>query len=131
MPDLITFTNSDPRFYGLMGPFLARRDIARELGGRPWDDMGKQWWAVTESGRVTGFAAAVAGPDVVRLCSAYVVPSRRGRGFHSILVAARLGSFPGAALEAVCTPGGLRAYQSAGFTEISVKGRFTVVRRLP
>jgi GNAT superfamily N-acetyltransferase len=131
VPEMIRLTSKDPRFYPLLGPYLARRDVARELGGRPWDDPGKQWWAVTAADEAAGFAAAVAGPDQVWLCSAYVLPSWRGQGLHSILVAARLGSFPGSVLEAVCTPAGLRAYRSAGFTETSVKGRFTVVRRLP
>jgi GNAT superfamily N-acetyltransferase len=129
--DLIALANNDPRFYGLLGPFLARRGVARELGGRLWDDGGKRWWAVAEDGEAVAFAAAVAGDDVVRLCSAYVVPSRRGRGLHTILVAARLGSYRGIAAEAVCTPAGTRACLSAGFTEVAAKGRFTVVRRSP
>lgn len=132
MKDLITLTNQDPGFYRLIGPFLASRPVSRQLGGRLWDDDGKRWWAVTDAGQVAGFAAAVATePGLVRLCSAYVVPSRRGQGLHSILVAARLGSFPGVAAEAVCTPSGLRACLSAGFAVTAVKGRFTAVRRSP
>jgi hypothetical protein len=56
--DLIVLTNTDRRFYPTLGPFLAKRDVHKALGGVPWDDDTKSWLVLKDAKRgVMGFCA--------------------------------------------------------------------------
>jgi hypothetical protein len=56
--DLIVLTNADRGFYPTIGPFLARRDVHKAIGGVPWDDDAKTWLVLKDSKRgVMGFVA--------------------------------------------------------------------------
>jgi hypothetical protein len=55
--ELITLTNTDPRFYQLIGPFLGRREVHRAVGSPVWDDDDKIWLIVTIDKKVAGFLA--------------------------------------------------------------------------
>jgi ParB-like chromosome segregation protein Spo0J len=124
---VIALTSAHPAFYGLIGPFLARREIVAEVGGPLYDEDGKTWFAVVEDGRAAGVCAVMPGGIAVYQ-SDYVRPEARGRGVYRALCAARAAAFPGRA-RAVCTLASLPAYLAGGFREVRAKGRFTVVER--
>lgn len=42
--DVRVITNTDPGFYPLLGPFLARREVVKTVGGPLWDDDTKTWF---------------------------------------------------------------------------------------
>lgn len=127
---VIGMTNADPRFYPLLGPFLARREVAREVGAPLWDDDGKAWVVITgDDGAVAGFGAIVSRKGHARFTSDYVLPGCRGRGLHRRLVRERLKATEGTPAIAVCTGDGLRAYLAEGFAPARERGRFTEVRR--
>ncbi|HET9893646.1 MAG TPA: ParB/RepB/Spo0J family partition protein [Streptosporangiaceae bacterium] len=127
--DVVALTNEHPEFYRLIGPFLSRREIERETGGRLYDEDGKTWFAAISDGNVVGVCAAVPGAVTIYQ-SDYVLPAHRGRGAYRALSAARAAAFPGRA-RAVCTAASLAAYLAGGFRETRRKGRFTVVEREP
>lgn len=129
MSDVIALTNQDPRFYPLLGPFLSRRDVVREVGAPLWDDDGKAWVVITEGGQVAAFGAITSGKGHVRFTSDYVLPAWRGKGLHRRLVRERLRATEGTPVIAVCTGDGLRAYLAEGFAPVRERGRFTEVRR--
>lgn len=126
--EVIAMTNADPRFYPLLGPFLARRDVVRAVGAPLWDEDGKAWVVALEDGKVAGFGAIVSEHGHNRFTSDYVLPARRGNGLHRKLIRKRLEATEGSPAIAVCTGEGLKAYLAEGFTPVRDKGRFTEVR---
>ncbi|MFW6033945.1 MAG: GNAT family N-acetyltransferase [bacterium] len=122
-------SNRDREFYRLLGPFLARREIEREIGYRLYDDDDKVWYvALDERGAVVGFCAARQTRTHAAFSSAYVVPSRRREGVYSRLWRQRDEEFPGAA-RAVCTAASLPMFLKHGWREHRRRGRFVEVRR--
>lgn len=64
-------TNKDRKFYQVLGPFLARRDVHRAIGCPPWDDDGKEWFVAFRGEAVAGFAAVAVSGGVATFCSDY------------------------------------------------------------
>lgn len=127
---VIRLTNEDPRFYPLLGPFLSRKEVVREVGAPVWDEDGKAWVVITDdTGSVAAFGAITSQKGHVRFTSDYVLPARRGNGLHRQLIRERLKATEGTPAIAICTGEGLRAYLAEGFTPVRDKGRFTEVRR--
>jgi GNAT superfamily N-acetyltransferase len=128
--EVVRLTNADPRFYPLLGPFLSRREVVREVGAPVWDDDGKAWVVITgNDGKVAAFGAVVSQKGHVRFTSDYVLPAWRSKGLHRHLIRERLTATEGTPAIAVCTGEGLRAYLAEGFTPVRERGRFTEVRR--
>lgn len=121
-------TNRDREFYPLMGPFLARRDIEKELGGRIYDEDDRVWYIALSGKRVLGFCSARQTKTEAVYQSAYVVPEHRRRGVYEALWAKRAEEFPGPATSVV-TSGALSMFTKHGFAVARTKGRFFVVRR--
>ena len=120
-------TNSDPRFYGLMGPYMARRDIVGELGSPIWDDDDKLWFVAFGEHCVVGFASARSEGAVVKMSSAYVLPGARMSGVYTALLEARIDWAQGRAVLAVATPASAPILARRGFTKTRAKGRFSVM----
>ncbi len=123
---ILTLTNTSPRFYPLLGPFLARREIIKELGGPLYDEDGKQWFiALTPGGQVAGFASMLLKKEqVVHLCEAYVVPAYRHQGLHQRLIDVRLAHCPaGTTVEVLVCSASLHQYQSRGFAVKRLRGK--------
>lgn len=127
---IVQMGNTDRRFYPLMGPFLARRQVQREMGGRLWDDDGVWWFlAVRGDGAVAGFCAAHPGGRRVRFRSAYVRPDLRRQGIYRRLFTTRLHMYADAAIRATCTDASLPMFLTHGFVELRRRGRFMEVTR--
>ncbi len=77
-PDPVLLTNSDPDFYPTLGPYLARPDVHKVLGGVPWDLDTKTWIILkAPDGELRGFCAVNQGADRSRrtmLESLYTLP---------------------------------------------------------
>lgn len=127
--EVVTLTNADERFYPLLGPFLARREVVREIGAPLWDEDGKAWVVITDGGQVAAFGGVVNGKGHVRFTGDYVVPRYRKKGLHRRLIAERLKATEGTPAIAVCSPAGLPAYLAEGFKPARERGRYTEVRR--
>lgn len=52
---ILKLTNQDKRFYPIMGPYLANRQIEKEVGYQLYDDPGKVWMVAKNGARVIGF----------------------------------------------------------------------------
>lgn len=117
-------TNTDLRFYPLLGPYLARRDLVTALGGPLYDDPGKHWWVAFEGEAMMGFGAVVVQGRAAHFCSDYVLPEYRRQGLHARLIAERLTWSHDHARRATATAtiAGAFGYRQAGFTETR-KGR--------
>jgi GNAT superfamily N-acetyltransferase len=134
--EIISLTNRDPRFYVLMGPYLAQRKIARELGGPIWDDEGAIWFVAlspptqgrTVGHQVLGFASAREKGQHVELDNAYVLPAYRGHGIYRALLEERLRIWaPGTTFRALTTQNSVDALLRRGFTIRRRRGQYTEV----
>lgn len=129
MGNIRKLTNEDPDFYQLMGPFLSRREIVKELGFPVWDDDGKTWYvSIGDDGAVEGFAAAKSESKGTLFCSDYVLPGYRHQGVHDALMAARLADNPGACF-VTAKSASLGSYKRHGFTAVKKIGSYTRMRR--
>jgi len=132
---VVILTNQSPEFYTLMGPFLSRREIVKELGAPVWDEDGKTWFISVTNKQVNGFGAVVISKKgAARLCSFWVRPKMRRRGIHSKLLVDALGWLRSVesevkVVQAVCTQDAVANYTRAGFSETGRRGNYTTMER--
>lgn len=123
---VVSLKNNAPNFYELVGPFLSRREVVRELGGPMWDDDDKVWFvAITESDEVLG-TVAIRKEEV---CSLYVVPGSRGRLVAHALLRQCLSRSDHRPLRATATESSRALFIEASFTEVGTKGRYFKMER--
>lgn len=116
-------TNQHPDFYHICGPFLARREIAREIGegillnGVIWDDDEKQWFVALDGSTVAGFATMLfRSANVIDFCEAYVLPAYRNQKIHNQLIDERIHACPvGSVIHVVVCASSVHQYESRGF----------------
>lgn len=120
---ITTMTNQDERFYPVLGPYLARREIIMSLSSPLYDDPGKIWFIAENDGMLAGFGALVLNEDTAHFCSDYVLPEYRRCGLHTQLVATRLEYASGRAKRATVTAtiAGSTTYRRAGFVETKTR----------
>jgi GNAT superfamily N-acetyltransferase len=126
---LRTLTNKDRSFYQIMGPYLARRNIVKDLGGHIWDDDNKTWYVALNGRQVVGFCAARDDGKTVAFQSAYTLPDHRKQGVYRMLFLARLADHPGRRVRCVATEATLPVLLAHGFTPVRNRGRYTEVTR--
>lgn len=83
-------TNRDSDFYTLMGPYLSRRAIVKEIGYPIWDDDDKVWFVALKDRGLVGFAAISLDGNIGVLKSAYVRPEHRKQGIYRVLLQSRI-----------------------------------------
>lgn len=114
--DLVELTNTDKRFYLTLGPFLANRDVVKQVGGPIWDDDTKTWLVAVDkrTKKVLGFVAVAARGARVIVESLYV---RDGLDrVAAELVGGAVARFGGRDLTAMVAHPRVSAYTAAGFT---------------
>lgn len=121
-------TNQDSEFYCLMGPYLSRRQIEKEIGYRVYDDDDKIWFITIYKNDVIGFAAIMPHKNFDMLSSAYVLPQYRNCGMYSQLLAKRL-SVCTKKVKAIATDSSIDILKKNGFKVIGKKGRFYKVEK--
>lgn len=125
--------NTDPRFYPMMGPFLSRRAIVRELGSPLWDDEDKTWIISIEDDTVTAFCGIIVNKTCAQIVSFYVIPAYRGRGVGTALLQEALDyvrASGGIMLKATATPHGRTLFEAAGFCVRGAAGRYSKMERV-
>lgn len=114
---LTTLTNSNPDFYTLLGPYLARREVHKQAGGPIYDDDNKTWIVATDNGQVTGFIGIrTQGPTAVAE-SCYLV-DEADDDLLGLLVHAAVASVAPTPVRATVRHSRATTYIKAGFTEV-------------
>lgn len=122
-------TNDDPRFYMLLGPLIARREVVEELGSPVWDDDDKTWLIAHNDEGTLGFVAfQPRARNRWLLCSLYVTMPARKEVIGTTLVLRVLMAVDGAQLDATATPASVELFRQCGFCERGTRGRFTLMR---
>jgi len=129
---VIQITNNHPDFYPLVGPFLSRRAIVREIGGTIWDDDGKIWHIAAREDMAVAVSAIQINQQQATLKSAYVVPDARRQGIYQRLLQARLDYARQIGVQCVVTTANSAArslLERAGFRVQKTKGGFCSMRK--
>lgn len=126
--ELIELTNTDRRFYPLMGPFLANRDVHKTVGGQIWDDDTKTWLVLRDKKRrVLGFVAVAVHGNRTTVESLYTRPGLNR--VASELVGAAVARYGNRDLHAIVRHQNAAAYLDAGFTKTGTTKEFTKLTR--
>jgi len=119
-------TNQDKNFYNTLGPFLARRDIEREIGYKVYDDDGKEWLIATEMNKIIGFCYIQEKPKShYRIGSCYVVDKYRQKGVFKELFKNAIKNIKGVATMTTKNKHLMGMLIKHGFTESKQRGSFT------
>lgn len=125
-----TMTRSSRGFYTLLGPYLARREIAKELGGPIWDDDGTEWFVALRGRTVLGFCALLQRGARAELRSSYVLPEHRRSGVYRQLFEARMGAIRAPAkARSVVRREALPVFRDHGFRVSKKTKHFHVVEK--
>ena len=123
-----TMTNKSRGFYALMGPLLARREIAAELGGPTWDDDGVRWFVAMRGRHVVGFCALHQRGARADLRSSYVLPKHRRGGVYRQLFDARFAAIVRPArARSVVRAEAVPVFQAHGFRRTRATKNFSVM----
>jgi GNAT superfamily N-acetyltransferase len=128
-------TNKTPKFYSTLGPFLARREIAKELGSPTWDDDGLTWFVakrfVARKGSVVlGFCALDQDGEKAELRSSYVRPEYRKDGVYTALFEARIAAIQKPCrIRSVVRAAAVPVFKKHGFRETKKTKNFHTMER--
>jgi GNAT superfamily N-acetyltransferase len=124
---ILRIKNTFKDFYQMIGPFLARRFIDNELGGRIYNDDGMEWFIALEENDVIGFCCVKPKKNSVRFCHAYVIEEYRKKGIYKKLFNARFCAYMGCQISATCNDKSLKMFLDHGFKIMRKRGRYTEV----
>lgn len=119
---MTTLTNTDKRFYPLVGPFLADRAVHKALGGVPYDDDGKTWIVARRNARAVGIIALRTNRQgLVTAESCYTRPGHED--VRSDLIAAVIEQTHPSPVATTVRSEVAPAYHAAGFQEVKPVGK--------
>lgn len=127
-------TNKDKDFYSLLGPFLAKREISKELGSFIYDDDNKIWFVYRNKifRRVFGFASIFIYKNVAHLRHVYTLPEYRRLKVNTSIFDEIIRFCQHNRIEKIkstVTPMGINLHKNFGFREISKLGKYTKMER--
>jgi predicted GNAT family acetyltransferase len=128
---IVRLINTDKDFYKILGPYLSKREIVKELGNNVWDDENKTWFVALKDKKVCGFVAALKQKDNIVFCSEYVMSEYRKQGIYTSLFEARLAEYLGSTIISTVTDCSLVQYLANGFTEVGKRGKYHMVKKVP
>lgn len=118
----------------IMGRFLSRREIVKELGYTVWDDDSKEWALAYNGANIVGFGAFYEKKKGVKvITSVYVLPKYRQKGIgkkilEKIEFKQKQLEWSGT-LQATCTELGAHLHKSLGFEKVGERGRYTIMEK--
>ncbi|HBF84953.1 MAG TPA: hypothetical protein DD420_35005 [Streptomyces sp.] len=129
-PRLTRLTNSDPAFYATLGPFLARREVHKALGGVPWDEDTKTWFVLADHEGVVAFGAVTQGARRTLLESLYIARPDAAPDAATRLITAAVEAFGhDRDLHTKIRNEHVPAYQAVGFHPVKPETNFTALVR--
>jgi len=117
--NLRVITNRDVDFYHLLGRFLSRREIVKEIGAPIWDDDDKTWVVYLDYENVIGFCGLKPG----RIGPVYVIPSRRNEFVGTTLLKEALHNL-GGKVYIITNRATIPFYKKFGFVVLSTTKNF-------
>lgn len=125
--ELVTLTNTDPEFYRVIGPFLARREVHAALGGVPWDEDGKTWIAALAKGQSAGVAGVRTSRGLAHIESLYVTDGHEDA--RAVLLAAAMAAAAPSPMHAMVRREHAGAHLAAGFKVVKESTNFLTLAK--
>lgn len=123
---ILRMTNQDKNFYTLLGPFLARREIEKEIGYPIFDDDSKAWLVALKDKEVVGFCyIAEKKKQYYQIESYYVIKGHRHKGVFRSLFNSATEGIKGAVILTTKNDYVRELLIEEGFAEIRKRGSFT------
>lgn len=132
--EIIKLTNQDKDFYNFVGPFLANRKIAKEMGTPLWDDDEKVWFVAVKDGEGIATCAYTLNKkkDKATLRSSYVKEEYREHGLYHKMFKIRLEALKKLKVKEVvgtATAKSKPIYEQFGFKFDIPKGKYFYMRK--
>lgn len=123
--------HGDKRMWALLGPYMASREVHKELGSPIYSSESMSWLVALDRSGLVGFASLREGKDLVWYDYAYVRPDRRGEGVFSLLADERDKRAVAMAsqLRAVIREDRWHHYEARGWTITSARGSWRNISR--
>lgn len=121
-----------PELWPLLGPFMADKEVHKELGGAICSDPNHVWFVALDSESVVGFCGILVTDKAYILHSAYVVKDRRDQGIGGQLANARdeyLTTLPPRPVRSVIRNNRWADYEKSGFTIQRQRGEWLYIIR--
>lgn len=123
--EIVSMTNADPKFYARLGPFLARREVEKEIGYKIYDDDDKVWFIALEGERVLGFCYLARKTEAhYQIGSCYVVEAARREGIFRQLFTEATRNIKGAVSLTTRNQALIGMLEREGFSRLGMKGSF-------
>jgi GNAT superfamily N-acetyltransferase len=83
-------SNTDHDFYLLLGKFLSKRNIVKEIGAPVWDDDHVTWFVAIVNNVSVGFSSMIKRKNHIEFLRSYVSPEYRNQGIYNKLFGFRM-----------------------------------------
>lgn len=124
--NIICITNKDQCFYSMMGPFLARREVEKEIGYQIYDDDDKEWFIALDDCAIVGFCYRHEKPKgAYQIGSCYIVKEHRHKGIFQKLIEEATTGITGNVFLTTNNPVMQEILLKNGFAELGQRGSFT------
>lgn len=124
---IIELNKKDLNYYNYLGPFFGSRDVAKALGGIPYDDINKRWVVAIDKNKCVAISAYIIKKDIAELKSSYVLPEYRGKGIYTALLVKRLNTIKNKKTHKIkCTATGMskNILEKEGFVCVGNIGKY-------
>lgn len=124
--NIICITNKDQCSYSMMGPFLARREVEKEIGYQIYDDDDKEWFVALDDCVVVGFCyRQEKSKGAYQIGSCYVIREYRQKGVFKKLLEETMTGMAGNVFLTTNNPVMQDILLKNGFVELGQRGSFT------
>lgn len=114
-------------FYAELGPYLANRAVAKEIGYHIYDDDQTEWFTCYLGSDLVAFCNCRISAKTVSICSCYTLADHRKKGAMRAIVAAIKAEYAGTLLRVSANTNSKPLFVSEGFKKIRENGAFTVM----
>jgi len=129
--NVIVMENTDERFYSIMGKFLSKREIVKEIGINVWDDDNNKWFVVCDTDdKVMGFASVSIKNELGKINTLYVLPEYRKKGIGKTILSAILkysSENKILKLSVTSTEIGTQLYEKYNIVKVGTKGKYQIL----
>lgn len=114
-------------FYADIGPYLANREVSKEIGYHIYDDDKTDWFICRLGSELVAFANCRRASNSVTICSCYTLADHRRKGAMRAIVTAIKSEYAGTLLRVSANVNSRSLFSSEGFKRVRDNGAFTVM----
>lgn len=124
---IVIIENRDDSFYAMVGPYLANRQTAKEIGYHIYDDDKTRWVLSTANGKLRAFATVRVSGATATVTACYTVEQYRRKGVMKQLLQFAIAKIEHTKFRATANANSLQLFKSLGFKQVHKNGSFVVM----